>query len=64
MKRCDILNFEIYVGDQCYAEQINGVFTIKVEPEEWARFQDSVADHMGNVFNTWFSTHPEEYKKI
>lgn len=53
--RNDILNFEIYVGDRPLEE---------LKPEEREEFTQSVVDRLGNVFNTWFSTHPEEYKKI
>lgn len=54
-KRNDILNFEIYVGDRPIEE---------LAPEEREEFAQRVVDRLGNAFNIWFSTHPEEYKKI
>ena len=36
----------------------------ELAPEEREEFVQRVVDRLGNAFNVWFSTHPEEYKKI
>jgi len=49
------LRARVFVGERPLEE---------LTDEEREAFADKVAQRIGETFNTWFGTHPEEYAKV